>query len=512
MRRVTFSSALLLLLTAPTASGQPVAEPPSGATSGPTPTAEPPPASAPADDSGSPETEPAPPSQAPANVDEASTVAPAPDPSPPATVESAAAEPAAVSGNDAASDNADALIASLAQGDETGSSDAALEERPLQIYGFADIGFRHTIVDDDSPWLVLLNRHPSFFVGNANVYFDKQLHEKWRAMLEVRFTYLNHGARRVGFGDDEIERTLSRESDYTDFQRDKNIGGIIPEQIWIDYAPVPLVKIRVGQWLSPYGIWNVDHGSPVIIGVNRPFIIGSQLIPEKQVGVLASGGALLAGPVEWSYALGLSNGRMTVTEFEDLDDNKAITGRLALSVSALGTLDVGATTYLGRHTESSEVMANGPDGIQTSERIHLQYDELTYAFDLKWVWEGLHVQSEWLVFERRFTDEGRVGAAGGGLLPDRLKWGGYGLLGYRLPWFPLMPYCKAEVSPDNTAESLGIPDKVAILTGGLNYRPIPRVVLKTEFTHAYFTDTEGDETGFTRAPLNFFDAQIAWAF
>jgi hypothetical protein len=508
MRRIAFSAALLVLIATPTAWGQPADEAPTDTAAEP----EDPPPAAPVDASASaPETAPVadPETVQPTEAD-ATALAPA-EPDSPAPAETSESSLTLAAEADTEPD-ADALIASLSQGDSAGDANATLEERPLQIYGFADVGFRHTIVDDDSPWLVLLNRHPSFFVGNANVYFDKQLHEKWRALMEVRFTYLNHGARRVTFRNEEIERTMSRESDYTDFQRDKNIGGVIPEQIWIDYAPVPLVKIRVGQWLSPYGIWNVDHGSPVIIGVNRPFIIGSQLIPEKQVGLLASGGSLIAGPVEWSYALGLSNGRTTVTQFEDLDSNKAITGRLALSISALGALDVGTTAYAGRHTESSEVMANGPNGIETSERISLQYDEVTYAFDLKWIWEGLHVQSEWLVFQRRFTEEGRIGAAAGGLLPDRLKWGGYGLIGYRLPWFPLMPYFKGEVSPDNTAETLGIPDKVALFTGGLNYRPIPRVVLKAEFTHAYFTETEGDDTGFTKAPLNFFDAQIAWAF
>ncbi len=509
MQRATLSTALLLILAAPTAWGQPADETPPDPATDPTTTPRETPVAAPTDEpTGAPEqtdTEPA--TRAPAEGEEAATEPELAELAPSDSVEAAGTNNTATTEADA-----DALIESLAQSGSAGGIGATLEERPLQVYGFADVGFRHTMVDDDSPWLVLLNRHSSFFVGNANVYFDKQLHEKWRAMLEVRFTFLPHGARRVGIVGEEITREDNRESDYIDFQRDQNIGGIIPEQIWIDYAPVSLVKLRVGQWLSPYGIWNIDHGSPVIIGVNRPFIVGSQLIPEKQVGLLASGGSLIAGPVEWSYAIGLSNGRATVTSFEDLDSNKAVTARLALGVSSLGTLDIGTTAYLGRHTESVETLANGPNGLETSERIARQYDELTYAFDLKWLWKGLHVQSEWLVYQRRFTEDGRFAAADGSLLPDRLKWGGYGLLGYRLPWFPLMPYFKGEVSPENTAEMEGIPDKVALLTGGLNYRPVPRVVLKTEFTHAYFTETEGDVTGFTRAPLNFFDAQIAWAF
>jgi hypothetical protein len=436
-------------------------------------------------------------------------------PQPPATsplpepATAAVEPPTAEAEADAEADaDADAALDELTE-EETFEDAAPL---PIEVYGFADLGYRQVLVERSSPWLLSFNRHPSFFIGNLNLYFDKQLTPDWRSLAEVRLTYLPHGARRVSWVDGSITRIDNRSSDYLDAQRNRQVGGVILEQVWLQYTAHPLLTMRAGQWLSPYGVWVTDHGSPVIIGVRRPIIIGSELIPEHQVGLLFKGGSLLAGSLEWSYALGLSNGRSTLVAYEDLDGNKALTAHVALLLSALGDLQVGASAYYGRYTESSEQATMGPDGLESEEAISLQMDELVYAADLRWVYEGLHVQGEIMSYERRFTEAGRPPDPTGGLTADRRKWGGYALLGYRLPWFPLMPYGKVEYAPDNTAEVYGIPDQVVIWTGGLNYRPIPYVVLKGEFTRGYFTETEGDTTGLTKHGINMLEFQLAWAF
>jgi hypothetical protein len=438
----------------------------------------------------------------------ASTIAPSrsraqPPAQPPEEVE-------ASRGTEADARDVDGLLANLTEEESPAGGD--LESNLLDIYGFADFTYRHGLIAQDSPWNVFLTRHPSFYVGNVNLYFDKKIASNWRSLVEARLTYLPHGARQIVLSGDPVSRENTRESDYTDFQRDRNVGGVMLEQVWLDYAFDPLLTFRAGQWLSPYGIWVTDHGSPVVIGVSRPFIIGSELIPERQMGLQLRGGGLLGGPFEWSYTLGLSNGRTDIAAFEDLDDNKAVTGRLALHVSALGDLDVGSSAYYGRHTDAQETILFGADGLQTRELVNLKLDELVVAADAKWIVGGLHAQAEWMLYERRFVEEGRPPARTGGLLPDRRKWGAYGLLGYRLPWFPLMPYGKVEYAPENTAELLGIPDRVAIFTGGLNFRPLAQVVVKGEFTHAYLTEADGDTTGLSDHPIRFIDLQVAWAY
>ena len=519
MQRLSFAWALTLSVWAPMAQAQPatdepqpdppVAEAPETEPTPQTPTAPPsdevPPAAdadSPADAApAAPEAEASAPPAEPAATRPA-VASPPPEPAT-AAVESRTAETEAKA-------DAEATLDELMEEETFGATDAA--PLPLEVYGFADLGYRQVLVESNSPWLLSFNRHPSFFVGNLNLYFDKQIASDWRSLAEVRLTYLPHGARRISWSDGSLTRIDNRTSDYLDAQRNRQIGGVILEQVWLQYAAHPLLTVRAGQWLSPYGVWVTDHGSPVIIGVRRPIIIGSELIPEHQVGLLLKGGSLLAGPLEWSYALGLSNGRSTLVAYEDLDGNKALTGRVALLLSALGELQVGASAYYGRHTEASEQATVGPDGVESEEAISLQMDELVYAADLRWVYEGLHLQGEIMSYERRFTEAGRPPDPTGGLTADRRKWGGYVLLGYRLPWFPLMPYGKAEYAPDNTAEVYGIPDQVVIWTGGLNYRPIPYVVLKGEFTHGYFTESEGDTTGLTEHGLSMLEFQLAWAF
>ncbi len=505
--------ATMLLGWAPLAWAQPATEAP-----GPEPVAEEPAASTPAP--GAPDAKaPIDPAtaaeeQAPADTPPAGATAAPPAP-PPAPVGEAAAPspetaPAAVD-QPTADAEAEAAIEALTEAEPMSEIDP-LATPPLDVYGFAALGYQHTLVEDHSPWLTLFDRHPSFYVANVNVYFDKQIATDWRSLLEVRFTYLPHGARQISFSDGSIGREDNRQSDYLNAQRDTQVGGIVLEQVWLEYTAHPLLSVRLGQWLSPYGIWVTDHGAPVIIGVSRPFLIGAELIPERQVGILLKGGSMLTGPLEWSYALGLSNGRSGIAAFEDLDDNKALTGRVALTLSSLGELQVGGSAYYGRNTEASESIVFGADGIEAHETVTLQHDELVYAADLRWIYAGLHVQGEWMWYERRFTERGRPIGPYGGLVPDRRKWGGYALLGYRLPWFPLMPFAKAEYTPDNTAEAVGIPDRVVVMSAGLNYRPIAPVVFKGEYTYGYFTETEGDTTGFTDYAIKVLAFQVAWAF
>ncbi len=77
--------------------------------------------------------------------------------------------------------------------DQPGATDSLLNGEALKLYGFGDVGYRQMLVPKSSPWLVYLNRHPSMFVGHLNFYFDSQLAERWRALAEVRFTYMPQG-------------------------------------------------------------------------------------------------------------------------------------------------------------------------------------------------------------------------------------------------------------------------------------------------------------------------------
>jgi hypothetical protein len=226
---------------------------------------------------------------------------------------------------------------------------------------------------------------------------------------------------------------------------------------------------------------------------------------------MADGSVALADEIQLSYMAGLSNGRIDdLPAYEDLDGNKAVTARVALTLRSFGELTIGSSFYTGRFTKAVGVLYFEDGSPKSTERVELQFDEVSYAFDLRFAYEGLLVQSEWIVNDRRFTDSGRPPGPNGGLRPDKRNWGGYGLVGYRLPWLTLMPYAKAEYSPEPQSQSIGVADQLMLITGGLNIRPLPSVVFKLEYVYAHFTD--GDRKGFAGNDLQGIDFQIASSF
>ncbi len=384
-------------------------------------------------------------------------------------------------------------------------------ESPIRIYGFSDMTIRHLILPKDSPWFTYLPRNTTGHVGNLNVYFDTQMGPKWRALSEIRFTYLPDGAASTAVTDGLIERGTNQAGDYTEFSRATSVGGIIIERAYLQYMRFSWLSIKAGQWLTPYGVWNVDHGSPTVISVRSPFIIGAELFPRRQVGLLAEGTIDLGKDFELGYALGVSNGRTNDFSFyEDFDANKAVTLRSAMTWRGMGELTVGATAYKGRATRASEALYYAGTALKSRQQIEKQWDEVAYAIDLRWTWSHVHLQTEWIMNDRKYTDAGRTEAANGGLSPDRRLWGGYALLGYRTPWLGTMPYFKFEYSPEPQTQAIGIADKFVMYAGGLNIRPVPRVVFKVEYTQAY-TPGQGSSL-FAGQTIRGIDLQAAWAF
>lgn len=394
------------------------------------------------------------------------------------------------------------------QDEQPGATDGILSGEALKIYGFGDVNYRQLLVPKTSPWLIYLNRHPSFFVGHLNFYFDSQLSERWRALAEVRFTYLPQGSWFTA-SDGRVTHYDSHGADYTNETRDRPLGGLMIERAFIEYSALPFLSVQAGQWLTPYGIWNVDHGSPVIIGVSPPYIVGSHLLPEAQVGLLAYGRVSLVDDLELGYALGLSNGRTDLIAYEDLDNNKAVTARMSLTYRAFGELTLGSTFYAGTTTDNSRAIYFDAGAPKSREDVFYEVDERSWAFDLRFIKSDFHFQAEAIINERKFTARGRP-AQNGGLEPDRRNVGGYALLGYRTPLAGIMPYVKAEDSPDPAIQAVGVNQNVVLLGGGLNFRPVPRVVLKAEFTHGFFPGAKPNTFG--NNPINALESQIAWAF
>jgi hypothetical protein len=255
----------------------------------------------------------------------------------------------------------------------------------------------------------------------------------------------------------------------------------------------------------------VDHGSPVIIGVRRPYVVGEALIPERQTGVQLHG-ATLVGTTELGYSLSLSNGRGPIDSYQDLDHNKAVTARLSMSnESPIGTITLGYTLYRGNYTDRMvrfTVLPNGEVGNEYISQDH--YEELSMAADVRWVWQDLTVQSEVILQDGKLEDRFRPTAFPGpgeppGFQPDYRNIGFYVMAAYRLPWLNIMPFFGGE----SYEPGIEFVPQAAALWGGLNVRPTPRVVLKAQFTKSWFTD---DTPIFGDNGTEALDLQAAWSF
>jgi hypothetical protein len=449
----------------------------------------------------------------------ASTTAPTATTEPSQTAEPTAnveAAPAPAVAGTAASDTSAAdkaaeelAAAALAEASAGSSSTPDPSEFSLSLYGFADFTYRYQF---SSPFG---KERPAFSVGNFNLYAGGELGDGWRTLTEVRFMYLPNGSVPMSQAfSPSGSYTDTTVGDYTDLSRPVRWGGISIQRVYVEHEFNSWFTLRAGQFLTPYGIWNVDHGSPTIIGIRRPYMVGQELIPNQQTGFELYGSGIVTGSLEVGYHLTLSNGRGPIDTFMDLDNNKAIGGRLfARHQSPLGRVTVGLSGYHGKYSARNFAASVDSKGnfVQTYP-LTSQYDESSVAADVKWEKDGFLFQSEGAVHDVAYNERVRPAAFAlsgpPGFTPDYREWGLYGITGYRFSFLGVMPWVGAEYFWFGKQSPMGA--DVAAVMGGLNVRPTARVALKAQYTNVWFP-TDGAMPA-PRGHINMVECQAAWSF
>jgi hypothetical protein len=352
------------------------------------------------------------------------------------------------------------------------------------------------------------DHHPAFYVGNFNLYLTKNLTENVRTMGEVRFLYLPHGNSSLTTGD-TVDNSVP---DYADFGRPLRWGGIEIERVYLEWSALSHLTVRAGQFLTPYGIWNVDHGSPTFIPTQRPYVVGSNWFPERQTGFELFGNYDIGTSSTVGYHLTLSNGQGLASEYRDLDSNKAVGGRAYWQWRGLGELRIGASGYYGTSTNATYAPGMRDGHLYYAERITTQYRNLALAADALWNYKNLRLQAEILAQQVDYTDAGRVqgssAISGRTNYPiDLHSWGGYFLAGYRFDWFGVMPYGLLQYIDQVTPATGVILDTIAY-EAGLNIRPIDSVVLKLSYGGSSYPNG----IYYAKGSLHSIQAQVAWAF
>lgn len=373
---------------------------------------------------------------------------------------------------------------------------AEVEEDTYRIYGFMDMGAQYYAVDKSSLVGAVFDTNALTFVtGNIDLYFDFTPIEDWRALAEVRFTNAPQG-NVVNYGGlaGEFERTNTEQFDPHGTAPNAPMWGgyTVIEQAWIEWGRYQAFKLRVGSWFTPFGIWNVDHGSPTLISMAMPQFMQQKWMPLRQTGVQALG-SFFSGETEIAYRAWVSNGRTEDNPF-DYDNEKSFGARVFVRRDTGETnFQIGATYHHGVVQDKVVNLAEfAPLKFETGST--WEYTENLGGLDVSVDLGDTRIRSEGIVSRIAYT-EGKQESVGGlspaAIQPDKYRLGAYLLVAHQLPWYGLEPYLFAEVNqqPWLVADGLLMPSV------GLNVRFNPSALLKLQYAKSYFFNWKHEVAG-----------------
>jgi hypothetical protein len=372
-----------------------------------------------------------------------------------------------------------------AAGEEAGHATPA---RAIDLYGFMDTGLQRLFVNDRSPLTgVYSTRANTFVLGNVNLYVDSRPGPGWRTLIETRFTLYPNGVESFS---PNYQRVNTRVYDSSDPNGRGHVpwGGIVIERAWGEWSYSQALTIQAGLFPAPYGIWNIDHGTPVRISLLLPAFQVEEAIPARLVGVQVYG-SFVFGVWDIGYRAYLSNGR-TVTNV-DLTDDKAVGGRLFLRHSGPVRLTVGTSGYWGTSSDETKQLdfSSGSFGVKTNRL--WAFHEWTGGIDLSVDWGGWRLRTEALLHRLRY-DSGAQNEPGlgppGSVRPNRFDHYWYGLLAHRFAG-RFEPYVYVELKYISPGDFLG--DFVYTPSLGFNIYFRPWAQLKTQYSSSIFINTDG---------------------
>lgn len=402
--------------------------------------------------------------------------------------------------------------------DQLAAAEAAQPERRLlSFWGFMDTSFGGVSYDHPNAlYRVQTPHHATFFSSGVNLYAKSEMTSTLSALVEVRLTYSPDGyanswpgTASVGnrtiaqFGESSRVSTAAR-GPYSQLLFAQS--GLLIERAHVDWRPADWFGIRVGRFLTPFGIWNEDHGSPVLLGVDYPQLMNFGLVPIWQIGLQAFGVVHLGDRTHLDYAATLTNTRGPYEFYKDTTDFKAFGGRLKLvyddgerfhfRIGAYGYVnqyrDTDSHVFL-RLTPSLTIDRGAGAAFGSTEVTNGAYDETVVTGDLEVRWRRFRVfgevarQSVVYQVAKKIDDDDKVlqGAPLSADLYDasHYGWAFYVLGGYEIPIktsllnLTVTPYA----GYDRIVPSTVLPVKSNTqIRAGFNIRPSPYITLKLE--------------------------------
>ena len=288
---------------------------------------------------------------------------------------------------------------------------------------------------------------------------------------------------------------FNSEIEFEHSSTDKN-GSVSVEFAALDFFIDPIANVRAGMVLMPMGFVNLIHEPPFYFGNNRPEVERT-IIPStwREIGV-GLFGELLPGLTYTSYVVngldakgfsssGIRGGRQkgSKAKAEDL----AFVGRVNYVPAQLPGVTFGASAYLGNSGQNQDF-----DGQEVDAFTQL------YEAHLEWKYRGLEFRTlgSWGLID----DAAALSAEKGEVIGEE-NYGWYAEVGYDvLPHiFPetgqyLAPFFRYEKMDTVASAPTGWADDLTkdreIFQVGLQYKPIPNVVIKADYRN--FDSKGGD--------------------
>lgn len=439
----------------------------------------------------------------------------------------------------------------------------AQTDKNFQVYGFMDT--QTEIYDLGNPFLTqfLGSDDIDLYAGHANVYFDWRANSQVKALLEVNFLgskNINSSSQAVGpaelsyngnkvtdaqfigmieagiraqfpagtpasYVDSVVQASTAslpsvlqsiRQGTYQASQRSSERRAPSVERAYFDVSFSDQLNLRAGKFITPAGIWNVDHGSPVVLTVRQPIQTTlTPIFPESQTGVMVSGRYFL-GDHDLDYAVYGTTGRdgasndITASFNNSTDDLSDLSagGHLGIRLDYLDGIRLGTSGMMGKVREKYQVVTPVLDaeeiatilttstsqseimsGLAALSPMELEFSD-EYVTNLMEYVGGLDAKVDVAGFTTQGELNYRYRSNRDGTGYSSETWGMYGLLAYKLPLstnVSLTPYTMAErVVFRNNGGDLGPVKGFNTYIGGLNFGLFTNVRIKTEVDYFQF--------------------------
>ncbi len=335
----------------------------------------------------------------------------------------------------------------------TGLEEYDVDEVSFRVYGFYDVTFVKNFFNKDHGYNYVLSGASTFMISNINLYFDSQLSENLSSLLELRFSFLPLGSEEhvyvevdgTRIPDYEYERVDTRVYDpYT--SENYELNGVAVERVHLTYSPRQWFNVTVGRYLTPFGIWNVDHASTVYVPATIPYFHVREMVPIAQTGLQVFGRVFPSERFFIDYAVTLSNGRGPIESVVDLDENKGVGLRLKLNYEGDAVrFSLGGYGYYGEYTDLHKTVSidTAAPTVDTLLTTTSNYDELDVSGDFLLELFGVRAQVEYVyryVIQNKAEMMGSIETIGATnsilgtyFIPSYTGWGIFAILSYELP-------------------------------------------------------------------------------